>query len=96
MMLTCLTDKDINILQQNINELKNVSLWLCSNKLSLNVEKSNCSFSFPAKKTYLGFSSNFRKQVLESERCIKYCVLVYYVRFAIMLTLQLCLVSIML
>lgn len=65
-MLTCFTDKDINILQQNINELRNVSLWLCSNKLSLNIEKSNCYFSSPAKKTYLGFPSNFRKQVLES------------------------------
>lgn len=43
--------KDIKLLQQNINdELKNVSLWLCSNKLSLNIEKSNFVIFHPPQK----------------------------------------------
>ena len=34
--------RDIAILRQHINtELKNVNRWLCSNKLSLNIEKSS-------------------------------------------------------
>ena len=43
--------KDIKLWQQNINdELKNVSLWLCSNKLSLNIEKSNFVIFHPLQK----------------------------------------------
>ena len=61
--------KDIKIQQKNINdEIRNVSLWLTSDKLSLNIEKSNFVIFHPVKKkkkTYLGFSSNFRNQVLE-------------------------------
>ena len=47
--------KDINILQQNINtELNNVSMWLRSNKLSLNIKKSRlfCYLPCSTKKIY--------------------------------------------
>ena len=50
--------KDINILQQNINiELNNVSMWLRSNKLSLNIQKSSFVVLHPPQKRFPVISS---------------------------------------
>ena len=50
--------KDINILQQNINiELNNVSMWLRSNKLSLNIQKSSFVVFHPPQKRFPVISS---------------------------------------
>ena len=51
MMLICFIDRDIAILRQNINtELKNANRWFCSNKLSLNIEKSSYVIFHPSQK----------------------------------------------
>ena len=66
--------KDINILRQNINtELNNVSLWLRSNKLSLNIQKSNfVIFHPPRKKIFCDFQLILENKLLNQEKCIKY------------------------
>ena len=47
--------RDIAILRQHINtELKNVNRWLCSNKLSLNIEKSSSVIFHPSQKKISG------------------------------------------
>ena len=45
-------NKSLSILQTSINiELNNIHIWLCANKLSLNIEKSNfVIFHSPQKK----------------------------------------------
>ena len=49
--------KNINTLESSINsELNKVNTWLCSNKLSLNVEKSNFVLFHPIQRK---ISSNF-------------------------------------
>ncbi len=46
-----LSDKSIDKIEKTLNdELKNVFQWLLSNKLSLNVKKSNCVIFRPARK----------------------------------------------
>ena len=52
MTLICFNrHRDIAILRQHINtELKNVNRWLCSNKLSLNIEKSSYVIFHPSQK----------------------------------------------
>ena len=52
MTLICFIDTEIiAILRQDINtELKNVNRWLCSNKLSLNIEKSSYVIFHPSQK----------------------------------------------
>ena len=48
----------VNILQQNINtELNNVSMWLCSNKLSLYIKKSSFVIFHPPQKRFPVISS---------------------------------------
>ena len=43
--------KRLSILETNINvELNNIHIWLCANKLSLNVEKSNFVIFYPPQK----------------------------------------------
>ena len=66
--------RDIAILRQHINtELKNVNRWLCSNKLSLNIEKSSYVIFHPCQKK---ISSDFNLVIddvcLKKERSIKY------------------------
>ena len=68
-------NKSLSILQTNINtELSNIHIWLCANKLSLNIEKSNLViFHSPQKKLqshyfYLAINNN----QLKREFCIKY------------------------
>ena len=65
---------DINILESEINsELANVHIWLSVNKLSLNIEKSNCViFHLMQKripKKVILFVSN---QSFTEENCIRY------------------------
>ena len=64
----------INLLQQNMNtELNNVSMWLRSNKLSLNIQKSSfVSFHPPQKKDFLWFPLILENKCLNQEKCIKY------------------------
>ena len=66
--------KDINILQHNINsELSNIHNWLCSNRLSLNIEKSNfVIFHSPQKKCPTGVALEINEKALKRENCIKY------------------------
>ena len=57
MMQIYFRDKNINTLESSINsELDKVNTWLCSNKLSLNVEKSNFVLFHPIQQK---ISSNF-------------------------------------
>ena len=46
--------KNLLTLQSNINmELNNIYIWLCANKLSLNIDKSNFVIFHPAKKNLI-------------------------------------------
>ena len=66
--------EDISALQRNINsELSRVHTWLCSNKLSLNIEKSNyVIFHSPQKKFVFNFVLQMNGKKLKKENCIKY------------------------
>ena len=66
--------KNINTLQSNINdELKNVHIWLCANKLSLNIVKSNfVIFHPPQRKISVDFQVFISGKPLKREICIKY------------------------
>ena len=66
--------KNINTLQSNINdELKNVHIWLCANKLSLNIVKSNfVIFHPPQRKISVDFQVFISGKPLKRENCIKY------------------------
>ena len=66
--------RDIDTLKHNINaELNNVNIWLCSNKLSLNIEKSSfVIFHPPQKKLTSDFSLMINNVALKQERYIKY------------------------
>ena len=63
------------MLESNINaELNNIHIWLCSNKLSLNVEKSNfVIFHAPQKKLECqNFMLSINNKQLKREFCIRY------------------------
>ena len=66
--------RDIAILRQHINtELKNVNRWLCSNKLSLNIEKSSYVIFHPSQKKKSGdFNLAIDDVCLKKEKPIKY------------------------
>ena len=68
--------RGIDALKHNINaELNNVNIWLCSNKLSLNIEKSSFVIFHPPQKK-LPVTSDFSFMInnvcLKQERYIKY------------------------
>ena len=66
--------KNLTTLQTNITtELANVNIWLCANKLSLNVEKSNFVIFRPRQRK-LPFNVNLtlNNKQLQQEDCIKY------------------------
>ncbi|CAB4019899.1 Hypothetical predicted protein, partial [Paramuricea clavata] len=49
--------KNINILQSDVNtELNSINVWLCANKLSLNVEKSNFVLFHPSQRKIVSCS----------------------------------------
>ena len=63
-----------NILQSSINsELANIHNWLCANKVSLNIEKSNFVIFHPSqKKLTSNFELILNNKLLQPEKCIKY------------------------
>ena len=64
-----------SMLESNINaELNNIHIWLCANKLSLNVEKSNfVIFHAPQKKLECqNFMLAINNKQLKREFCIRY------------------------
>ena len=67
--------KSLQQLQENINyELINIHTWLCANKLSLNIEKSNFILFHPPQKKLQDSSFNLKlcNKQLKREYCIKY------------------------
>ncbi len=62
-------NKNISVLESNINkELDNIHVWLCANKLSLNIEKSNFVIFLPYQKkpekdVNLSISGRYLKKV---------------------------------
>ena len=67
-------DKNLSIMQSIINtELTNVHNWLCVNRLSLNIEKSNFVIFHPPQKTIsYNFELIINDKHLNQENCIKY------------------------
>ena len=67
-------DKNFSNLQTNINiELGKVHTWLCINKLSLNIDKSNfVIFHAPQRKTRSNIDLFINNKCLKQEYCIKY------------------------
>ena len=64
--------KDITLLQSNLNkELSNVDAWLCANKLSLNIEKSNFVMFHPRQKKIDSINLMIKDNPLKQEYCIK-------------------------
>ena len=62
-------------LQENINsELINIHTWLCANKLSINIEKSNFILFHPPQKKLQDSSFNRKicNKQLKREHCIRY------------------------
>ena len=66
--------KNLHVLQQNINsELINIHVWLCANKLSLNIEKSNfVLFHARQKKITINFELKLNNKNLKQEESLKY------------------------
>ena len=66
--------KNLFVLQSNLNrELNNIHVWLCANKLSLNVEKSNfVIFHPPEKKITKDIKLDINGKELKRHYCIKY------------------------
>ena len=66
--------KNLVELQTNLNrELHNIHVWLCANKLSLNVDKSNfVIFHPPQKKINNDIKLNINGKELKRHFCIKY------------------------
>ena len=66
--------KKLTSLQENINsELINIHTWLCANKLSLNIEKSNYVIFHPSqRKLPVSVRLILNDKQLEKEKCIKY------------------------
>ena len=62
------------VLQNDLtNELNNVYIWLCSNHISLNVEKSNfVIFHPPQKKISLNLKLYLNEKELKQDSCIRY------------------------
>ena len=66
--------KNLTVLQSNINnELKNVYTWLCANKLSLNVDKSNfVIFHPPQKEIQFKMKLYVHEKEIKQKQCIEY------------------------
>ena len=66
--------KSLSILESDINnELVNINTWLCANKLSLNIKKSNfVLFHPPQRKITLHVKLYISGTSLQKENCIKY------------------------
>ena len=68
------SNRNINLLQQNINgELNNIHQWLCANKLSLNIKKSNfVLFHSRQKRVNINFELKLNNKLLKKENSIRY------------------------
>ena len=66
--------KNLTILQSNLNnELSIISTWLCANKLSLNIDKSNfVIFHPPQKKMEFNVRLLINDKQLNQDYCIRY------------------------
>ena len=66
--------KNLQSLEQNSNmQLHNVNQWLCANKLSLNIDKSNfVIFRPPQKKIEYTVKLQINNKIREEKKCIKY------------------------
>ena len=66
--------KNLQSLEQNLNmQLHNVNQWLCANKLSLNIDKSNfVIFRPPQKKIEYTVKLQINNKIIEEKKCIKY------------------------
>ena len=66
--------KNLESLEQNLNmQLHNVNQWLCANKLSLNIDKSNfVIFRPPQKKIEYTVKLQINNKIIEEKKCIKY------------------------
>jgi hypothetical protein len=66
--------KNINILQSDVNtELNSINVWLCANKLSLNVENPNFVLSYPSQRKI-----GINLQLSINDKIIKQCYSVKY------------------
>ena len=68
------SDKKLSDLELVLNvELQKVHIWLCSNKLSLNVNKSNfVIFHSSQKKQTSTVTLTINSEILKEEKCVKY------------------------
>jgi hypothetical protein len=66
--------KSLQCLETNLNnQLYNVNKWLCANKLSLNIEKSNfVIFRPPQKKISYSINLKINNKIIEEKTSIKY------------------------
>ena len=67
--------KNLSALETTVNcELANVFTWLCANRLSLNIDKSNYVLFHPPQRNIqrFSFSLSINNQQLKREYCIKY------------------------
>ena len=68
------SNRNLEILESDINaEIDNVYAWLCANKLSLNIEKSNfVLFHPPQRKITQHFHLAIASKTIKQTNCIKY------------------------
>ena len=66
--------KNLQSLEQNLNmQVHNVNQWLCDNKLSLNIDKSNfVIFRPPQKKIEYTVKLQINNKTVEEKKCLKY------------------------
>ena len=66
--------KKLQSLEQNLNmQLHNVNQWLCADKLSLNIDKTNfVIFRPPQKKIEYTVKLQINNKIIEEKKCIKY------------------------
>ena len=66
--------KNLKYLEQLVNlHLSNIHTWLCANKLSLNIKKTNYVIFYPSQKKLVYNPKLFLNQMaLKQEKCVKY------------------------
>ena len=66
--------KNLQSLEQSLNmQLRKFNQWLCANKLSLNIDKSNfVIFRPPQKKIEYTVKLQINNKIIEERKCIKY------------------------
>ena len=71
---TCIfsSNKNVEIMEENLNELKSVSCWLSANKLSLNVSKSSFLIFHPPQKKVKKIILIINNSNIPEKTCTKY------------------------